>query len=182
MYFFTIFFTLGAEPVQLNVPPDEYYSKKITNKIVQQIHVIITFELETRQPWAPCCSILRTVDYYDQEGVCGWTGLDPCSLPGLPDLVLLGKRVVGAMSQCFMVMHHDWKNNHPSHPGLNNVMYMLVFIRHPSRDKNPNFCSAKGFAKMHLCPPRRPDFSTSNTHETRAAVEKNKSSSEMTSL
>ena len=33
--------TLGAEPVQLNVPPDEYYSKKITNKIVQQIHVII---------------------------------------------------------------------------------------------------------------------------------------------
>ena len=37
------FFTSGAEPVQLNVPSDEYYSKKITNKIVQQIHVIITF-------------------------------------------------------------------------------------------------------------------------------------------
>ena len=36
---------LGAEPVQLNVPPDEFYSKKITNKIVQQIHVILTYNI-----------------------------------------------------------------------------------------------------------------------------------------
>ena len=43
MYSFNFFCTLGTEPVQLNVPPDEYYSKKITNKIVQQIHVIIAF-------------------------------------------------------------------------------------------------------------------------------------------
>ena len=42
-FFYFIFFSSGAEPVQLNVPSDEYYSKKITNKIVQQIHVTIAF-------------------------------------------------------------------------------------------------------------------------------------------